>query len=89
MKSGGLVGEGNGLSCFTRNGGQILFLSEAERNEEYRVFYFMSFPTVLECFALQASLLLCSGREVFLSFTGGFDSGKQLAEGGRGEREEN
>ncbi len=58
MKSGGLVGEGNGLSCFTRNGGQILFLSEAERNEEYRVCYFMFFPTVLECFALRASLLL-------------------------------
>ena len=48
----------DGLSCFTRNGGQILFLSEAERNEEYRVYYFISFLTVLECFALRASLLL-------------------------------
>lgn len=74
----------DGLSRFTRNGGQIVFLSEAERNEEYRVCYFMFFPTVLECFALQASLLLCSGRWFFLSFTSGFDSGTQLTAGGRG-----
>lgn len=65
MKSRGLVGEGDGLSCFTRNGGQILFLSEAERNEEYRVCYFMSFPMMSECFALRASLLLSSGRDFF------------------------
>ena len=59
MKSCGLVGGGEDrLSRFTRNGDQIVFLSEAERNEEYRVCYFMSFPTVLECFALRASLLL-------------------------------
>ena len=74
----------DGLSRFTRNGDQIVFLSEAERNEEYRVCYFMFFPTVLECFALQASLLLCSGRWFFLSFTSGFDSGTQLTAGGRG-----
>ena len=65
MKSRGLVREGDGLSCFTRNGGQIIFLSEAERNEEYRVCYFMSFPMMSECFVFRASLLLSSGRDFF------------------------
>ena len=35
------LGGEDGLSRFTRNGDQIVFLSEAERNEEYRVCYFM------------------------------------------------
>ena len=52
------LGGEDGLSRFTRNGDQIVFLSEAERNEEYRVYYFISFLTVLECFTLRASLLL-------------------------------
>ena len=52
------------------------------KNIEYVIL--CSFPMMSQCFVLGPSLLLCSGREVFLSFTGGFDSGKQLAEGGRG-----
>ena len=84
MKSGGLVGEGNGLSCFTRNGGQILFLSEAERNEEYRVCYFMFLSDDVAMLCSSSFAIIILRKRFFLSFTSGFDSGKQLAEGGRG-----
>ena len=89
MKSCGLVGEGDGLSCFTRNGGQIVFLSEAERNEEYRVYYFISFLTVLECFALRASLLLRQEDGFFWALLAVLTQEGSLRREGEGEIEEN
>lgn len=76
MKSRGLVGEGNGLSCFTRNGGQILFLSEAERNEEYRVCYFMFLSDDVAMLCSSSFAIIILKKRFFLSFTSGFDSGR-------------
>ena len=79
----------DGLSRFTRNGDQIVFLSEAERNEEYRVCYFMFFPTVLECFVLGASLLLLQEDGFFWASLAVLTQEGSLRRGGEGEIEEN
>ncbi|MFC2695890.1 MAG: hypothetical protein ACFN4U_02480 [Candidatus Absconditicoccaceae bacterium] len=79
----------DGLSRFTRNGDQIVFLSEAERNEEYRVCYFMFFPTVLECFVLGASLLLLQEDGFFGASLAVLTQEGSLRRGGEGEIEEN